>query len=82
MKDDLPQFLLDNLREGKKEHRDHYEPFVLRNYKEKPNAVWMSDGHDIEMSCIMPDGSLHCNLQTYGLARPLYKNVGRLTLAK
>ncbi len=58
LKDDLPQFLLDNLREGKKEHRDHYEPFVLRNYKEKPNAVWMSDGHDIEMSCIMPDGSL------------------------
>ena len=58
LKEDLPQFLLDNLREGKKEHRDHYEPFVLRNYKEKPNAVWMSDGHDIEMSCKMPDGSL------------------------
>lgn len=54
----LPQFLVDNLREGKKENRDHYEPFVLRNYKEKPNAVWMSDGHDLEMSCKMPDGSL------------------------
>lgn len=54
VREDIPKFAIDSLREGKKENKDNYEPFALRNYLEKPNYIWMSDGHDLEMMCRNP----------------------------
>lgn len=46
----IPKTVRDKYRMGKKEFKDTYEPFVLRdNHDIKANEVWVSDGHDLEL---------------------------------
>ncbi len=58
LKKDVDRIVINKLRQGKKEFKDTYVPFAIRNYLEKPNYVWMSDGHDLDLMCKTREGEI------------------------
>lgn len=55
IRNDIPKLALFAGRLGAKELKDTLIPYMQRDYsKIKPNELWVSDGHDLELSCFHP----------------------------
>lgn len=55
LKQDLNSIEKDRGRMGKKEFRDTHDFYIERDYSTlEVNELWVSDGHDLEMSCFHP----------------------------
>lgn len=55
IRNDIPKLALLAGRLGNKELKDTLTPYIQRDYSTLvPNQLWVSDGHDLEMSCYHP----------------------------
>lgn len=52
---DLSSLVKDYARMTEKEFKDTHQPYIIRDYNSlKPNDLWVSDGHDMEILCRHP----------------------------